>query len=63
VGLVILKTRTCAKARTKNTPAPKVYIKIATIILNKTMPHPQQRNNEAKHVAEKRNPKKSLMIL
>jgi hypothetical protein len=44
-------------------PAPNVYINSATSILNSIMPHPQQRNNEAKHVAEKRNPRKFVIIL
>lgn len=55
--------RTCARARTKKMPAPIVYIKTATRTLNNTIPQPQHRNTEAKHVAENRNPKKSVMIL
>ena len=55
--------RTAAAARTKRIPAPKVYINEATSSLNNIMPHPQQTNKEAKHVAEKRNPIKAEMIL
>jgi hypothetical protein len=44
-------------------PAPKVYIKNATRIRNKTMPHPQQKNKDAKQVAERRNPINSVIIL
>jgi hypothetical protein len=51
------------KARTKKMPAPKEYIKNATSNLNHIIPHPQQRNNEAKQDAENRNPKTSVMIL
>jgi hypothetical protein len=40
-----------------------LYIIDATSSLNNIMPHPQQQNNEAKNVAEQRNPKKSEMIL
>jgi hypothetical protein len=44
-------------------PAPKEYTKNATSNLNHIIPHPQQRNNEAKQDAEMRNPKTSAMIL
>jgi hypothetical protein len=44
-------------------PAPKEYIKNATSNLNHIIPHPQQKNNEAKQDAEMRNSKKPAMIL
>jgi hypothetical protein len=44
-------------------PAPREYIENATRNLNHIIPHPQQRNNEAKKEAEIKYSKTSVMIL